>query len=190
MMMGFYRHLSPYVREGSKRHTIREGDRWKVGDRADQYIEPRQTNPSELIWRVPVCRVEHIVIERSPTQWTFSFSTTDAMDCDFCGAVKVKGHHSCSQGPVIVSIEGARLADDECSSFLWRDGFRADGVEGAQAMALEHWRKPLIKKGEVLGQLIHWLYEHRTDSRDLRSAEVQDLDALCARIRKAGGWTL
>ncbi len=61
MILGFKRRFARYVREGSKTHTIRAGERWKVGDRCDCYVDPRQTTMT-LLGRWRCAKVERIVI--------------------------------------------------------------------------------------------------------------------------------
>lgn len=61
MNLGFQDQFVPLVEDGSKTHSIRAGERWKVGMRADLYAKPRQKG-MRLIFRAPVVRVERIEI--------------------------------------------------------------------------------------------------------------------------------
>lgn len=59
MILGFQSRFEPFVVDGSKRHTIRAGSRWRVGMRADCFARPRQKG-MRLLFRAPVTRVENI----------------------------------------------------------------------------------------------------------------------------------
>src|SRR4051812_18382725 len=64
MLLGFKRRFAPFVKDGSKTHTIRGyGKRrpWRVGDVCDCYVDPRQVT-MELLGRWPCIRVEEIQI--------------------------------------------------------------------------------------------------------------------------------
>ncbi len=61
MNLGFKDQFCPIVEDGSKRHTIRAGSRFKAGDRADLYQRPRQKG-MRLMFRAIVTRVETIEV--------------------------------------------------------------------------------------------------------------------------------
>lgn len=61
MVLGFKRQFHPHVRDGSKRHSIRAGHRWKVGMIADCFGDVRQKSMF-LLGRWPVVEVENAVI--------------------------------------------------------------------------------------------------------------------------------
>lgn len=61
MILGFKDRFVPYVMDGSKRHTIRAGNRWRAGMRADLFARPRQKG-MRLLFRAPVVKVEEILI--------------------------------------------------------------------------------------------------------------------------------
>jgi len=61
VILGFKDQFVPYVREGSKTHSVRSGGRWKVGMRADLFEKVRQKGMS-LIFRAPVVKVEPVFI--------------------------------------------------------------------------------------------------------------------------------
>jgi hypothetical protein len=62
MNLGFKDQFCPFVEDGSKRHTMRAGDRWRVGMRADLFQRPRQKG-MRLMFRAVVNRVESVVIQ-------------------------------------------------------------------------------------------------------------------------------
>lgn len=129
MLLGFKDQFEPFVLDGSKTHTIRAGDRWKVGMRADLYVRPRRPD-MRLLFRAPVIRVEmvFITVERFFTQvsnyWRIS-----------------------------LTINGQLLDRGETELFLWRDGFR-DGSRTAIEQATDFWRKTV----PFSGQIVHWDY--------------------------------
>lgn len=61
MILGFKDRFIPFIEDGSKTHTIRAGNRWKAGMRADLYAKPRQKG-MRLIFRAEVVKVERISI--------------------------------------------------------------------------------------------------------------------------------
>lgn len=61
MILGFKDQFVPFVKDGSKTHTIRGGARWKAGMRADLYARPRQKD-MRLLFRASVLKVEWIRI--------------------------------------------------------------------------------------------------------------------------------
>ena len=61
MILGFKDRFVPFVEDGSKRHTVRDGKRWRSGMRADLFAKVRQKG-MRLIFRAPVVRVQDITI--------------------------------------------------------------------------------------------------------------------------------
>lgn len=154
MMLGFKDQFVPYVEDGSKRHTIRSGERWKAGMRADLYARPRQKG-MRLLFRAIVTRVEPIYIGTLPYA---------------------------PDGEIDIVIQGQRLSQNERDSFAWRDGFRwrpepcAHCCNWAACNALQVCRQIGSAKdsgcfkrmmdfwdGQLpfTGQIIHWDYERR-----------------------------
>ena len=129
MLLGFQRRFAPYVRDGSKRHTIRargKRRRFRPGDRCDCYVDSRQKT-MKLLGRWPCLKVQEIKIAHG------------------------------SEHPLRVWIDGEELRPDEVEALFRRDGFRSDpAVEvGATVEALGFWRKRLAA-GPWVGDLIHW----------------------------------
>lgn len=133
MNLGFKDQFEAYVAEGSKTHTMRAGERWKAGMRADLYMRPRQKG-MRLLFRAIVTKVEKVDIYLSQK-----------------GKTEV----------LYIEIEGQVLSDDETESFLWRDGFRAEGRRTSTQQATLFWRKQLANGRAFYGQIIHWDFEKR-----------------------------
>ena len=105
MMLGFKQRFEQKILAKEKRHTIRAKRRglrqWKVGDRADCYVNPRQKS-TRLMGRWRVVRVQDIWIKRipcgdmpdAPAYWRYS-----------------------------VFIDGERLKPSECKQLAIADGF-------------------------------------------------------------------
>lgn len=104
MTMGFKDRFVLKVRRGWKRHSIRKGNRWRVGMRVDAYEKPRQKGMN-LILRAPVTKVQHIEI----------------VGLYFAG-IRLSG--------LKVTIDGHTLDAAEMHQFFRADGFN-DGTEGA-----------------------------------------------------------
>ena len=140
MTLGFKRQFEAHVQDGSKRHTVRGGARWKVGMRADLYIDPRQKG-MRLLFRAHVVRVQTI---RIAIQQLLPFP-------EFAGlrVAKIPDH-------VAVWIDGQQLSPDEVEHFFWSDGFRQPR-RSATAQAIQFWRKRL----PFSGQIVHWDYDRR-----------------------------
>lgn len=147
MILGFKDQFVPFVVEGSKTHTIREGERWRAGMRADCYARPRQKD-MRLLFRAPVVKVEPIRIhsyeyyQRGPTP----------LGGNHCLFAK-RGPHG---EAMLVWINGELLQHDEAESLFRRDGFR-DAVMMASYEALLFWGDRL----PFAGQIIHWDYAER-----------------------------
>lgn len=139
MNLGFKDRFVPMVEEGSKRHSIRAGARWKAGMRADLYARPRQKG-MRLLFRAIVLKVEPITLyQRWVTEEPGNLDTT----------IKVR-------------IDGVLLEPSEAEAFFRRDGFR-DSERSAIEQAHGFWYGDL----PFTGQLIHWDYENRfTDIAD------------------------
>lgn len=142
MLIGFKRQFAPFVIDGSKRHTIRaerKDDKvpW-IGEPLHLYADPRQKT-MELLGRHPCTKAESITILS----------------------------HFNPSVPILVSIAGVPLVDDEAAAFLWRDGFREwmkqsipEGHLIALTAANYFWLKRLKKAGGRWdGHLIHWDYD-------------------------------
>lgn len=174
MILGFKDRFVPYVLDGSKTHTIRGGERWSVGMRADLFKNVRQKN-MKLIFRANVMKVEAIRIV-----------------CDL--ESRPDGWPSAKLAPLSaktnIYIEESRLDESERNLFAWRDGFRwrtepcahccnwgncdeltacrndtRDTYRGFPFQQMvEFWRvnngfgKRVVEFG---GQIIHWDYENR-----------------------------
>jgi hypothetical protein len=146
MITGFKPRFVPFVRDGSKQHTlrdIRKGDRQiVVGDRLDLYENVRQKNQTligrHLCTRVQVARF----------YW-------------------ISGKH-------VMTIDGVALSRDEADGFAWSDGFRhprpnegkdtariyTTDTVGCFALMIQYW----IDEGKELPfekQLLHWKYADR-----------------------------
>jgi len=111
VLLGFKDRFEPMVLDGSKTHSIREGDRWRVGFRADLYVRPRQKD-MRLLFRAPVVRVETVEI------WMRSASILGQV-------VAVDQPVYC--GIIGIAIAGETLTDDEANLLAWNDGFRTAG---------------------------------------------------------------
>lgn len=122
MILGFKRRFERFVLDGSKTHTIRAGNRWKVGDRCDCYVDPRQKS-MRLLGRWPCVKVESITIA-SNTPY---------------------GHPKYG-----IWIDDNILSRDETEALAWRDGFRT-GVNGSYfAEMMEFWKGRLPFEGQVI----------------------------------------
>lgn len=157
MLLAFQKRFIPYVLDGSKRHTIRAGERWKAGMRADLYEESRrpkkydasgaQVSGMRLLFRDLVTKVDPILIEHSGRAGFQLVENTS------------------------IFIAGNELKDFERDLFAWTDGFREDcnvnqpyGVVGAFEQMVAFWEaehkfgRKIHKFG---GQIMHWDYEQR-----------------------------
>lgn len=174
MNLGFADQFVPFVEDGSKTHSIRAGERWKVGMRADLYRESRrpkvfengvQTAGMRLIFRAPVVRVEHIAIREV-----------------LIGRILKDGSMTEAKPRLVIEIEGARLSDDEADLFAWRDGFRhrtlakpADLVSivspatiGCFGLMMDFWKRTHdIESRDFHGQIIHWDYTARRMEKEI-----------------------
>lgn len=142
MQLGFKDQFVPYVESGSKRHTIRAGDRWKAGMRADLYARPRQKG-MRLLFRAIVTRVQTIDIVPPPEGWK----------CSMCGTGKIHCHDVWSK----LLIDGVELTAEEADDFAFRDGFRTPFRWELFGLMMGYWRGRL----PFTGQILHWDYERR-----------------------------
>lgn len=165
MILGFKDRFIPYITEGTKTHTIRAGNRWRAGMRADLYARPRQKGMT-LLFRTPVVKVEEVTIWlRKP-------------------AAKLYADEPCHAGALGIAINTEILSDDEANALAYRDGFRERPlVQGGHLDALaEMARFWLAEHGSedglpiFRGQLIHWDFARRFT--DLRHACYQISEAL------------
>jgi hypothetical protein len=159
MILGFKDQFIDYVASGTKCHSIRAGDRWKVGMRADCYARPRQKG-MRLLLRAPVVRVDEIAIREIFVEQIL----TDGLLTPKCARVGV-------------AINGVRLTPDEADLLAWRDGFRhrtlakpTDAVSvvspvtiGCFGLMMEFWRGRL----PFHGQIIHWDYKRRRMEKEI-----------------------
>jgi hypothetical protein len=170
MNLGLKPQFVPYVRDGSKRHTIRGGERWRPGMRADLWENIRrpkkfdadgnQIAGQQLIFRAEVTRVQSIRIGLIRVAPPFLAVVLDD-----------------DPGESWLQCPGM-LSEDETEYFFWRDGFRK-GWEGGfdptlfdklherrspMNQAFHFWFKQL-REGQFAGQLIHWDFDKRTTEK-------------------------
>lgn len=137
MILGFQDRFVPFVEDGSKTHTIRAGERWKVGMRADLFARPRQKG-MRLLFRAQVVKVERIEIH-GPEM-----------------GIWVDGNHlGWDEVEALAYRDGFRGATvlpslDHLANRLHRN-------YPAYAQMMEFWRDRL----PFQGQIIHWNYEQR-----------------------------
>lgn len=149
MNASFQPQFCPPVEEGSKRHTIRRGKRWKVGMRIDCYTGLR-TKKTRLLFRAMVTKVEDIQIcETSHPVREFIPDLRNGGMLDV-----TKWDSACLR--FTVTIEGNELRDDEMDSLFYRDGFRASGSRPSE-QAAAFWADGL----PFDGQIIHWDWDNR-----------------------------
>ena len=145
MNLGFNDMFEPFVLDGSKTHSIRAGDRWKVGMRADCYVRPRQKG-MRLLFRAPVVRVE-------PVEIRVLTGHIDGWPRNELCPLHLK---------TVVLINGAPLDKDEREAFAWRDGFRQAHFKGSFFLMMWFWRRAHnIEQKPFCGQLVHWDYDER-----------------------------
>lgn len=153
MVLGFKRRFEPLVVDGSKRHSIRAGERWRPGMICDCFVDPRQKT-MRLLGRWECRRVEVIRIEAQ-------YCSTGA------------------PSTLRMWVAGEELTQSEVNELCWRDGFRTALRDCAWIEFCEFWvrehRKDLGRdmKLRFTGQLIHWDYDHpvpKTAKRRTRKA--------------------
>lgn len=151
VIVGFKKQFEDFVREGTKRHTLRDernGERQIVqGDRLDCYGDVRQKT-QHLLGRWPCTRVQVATFEQIP-------GPTRLVHCR-------------------MYIDGVALSEDEADSFAWRDGFRklpsekelaahpkrrySIKTEGCFSTMMRYW----IREGKQFPftkKLIHWDFD-------------------------------
>ena len=134
MMLGFKRRFAPFVRDGSKRHTIRAKRVYvpRVGEICHCYVDPRQKSMA-LLGRWPCVRVQDFLLFNSPLQ-------------------------------CFIAVDGVILDREERNLLAYRDGFRTPDLPpeadaNFQAM-LEFWAPRLNESPRWSGDIIHWDYDH------------------------------
>lgn len=135
MILGFDCRFVPYVLDGSKRHTIRDGWRWHTGMRGDLFQQVRQED-MELLFRAVILLVEPIMIEIGRESRLIEK----------------------------ISINGESLDKSEMEAFAFADGFRKGlGVVNPFLREMS-WYWLNVRRsgvGRKHSQLIHWDYEKR-----------------------------
>lgn len=167
MILGFKDQFEPYVLDGSKTHSIRAGERWRVGMRADLYVKPRQKG-MRLLFRAEVVKVDPILIEHSHRA----------------------GFELCENTSLYIA--GNELKDYELEMFAWADGFREDcdvnqpyGVVGAFEQMIAFWQAEYQfgkKMHQFVGQVTHWDYTDRFT--ELRQSKTHATNL----IARAAAW--
>jgi hypothetical protein len=120
MLLGFKRQFAPFVKEGSKTHTIR-GTRKimpRVGETCHCFVDPRQKT-MRLLGRWPCVKVQGILI--------------------FEDRLLKR-----------VFIDGEELTQDEKLALAWRDGFRNFGEKMAFAEMMMFWTGRLPFEGHLI----------------------------------------
>lgn len=154
MMLGFKDRFCPMVEDGSKRHSIRGGERWKVGMRSDLYQRPRQKG-MRLMFRAIVTKVETIeirIVSDGPSPFHTMFTAESAGGGS--DVIDVTTHVGSDRFSVVV--DGQELSADEMDALFYRDGFRDEGTPPSQ-QACEFWGQRLPFKG----QIVHWDFDGR-----------------------------
>lgn len=138
MILGLKDQFVPFVEDGSKRHSIRAGERWKAGMRADLYARPRQKG-MRLLFRAFVVKVEPICIFIEP-------DGGPKIVLDGC----LLHHAECD---LFAYADGFR---DGCTDS------REYCTVGAFAQMIEFWQRTHdLAARPFVGQIIHWDYEGR-----------------------------
>lgn len=153
MNLGFKDQFIPMVEDGSKRHTIRAGERWRVGMRADLWRQMRRPKVFELrATNIPpgcICHGDGLMGMRctapvhAPANLEYEQVQTAGQSLIFrAPVIKVErieimcfpddrpdGWPSAKVAPLYaktkIAIEGLIISADELNVFAWRDGFRA-----------------------------------------------------------------
>lgn len=148
-LLGFKDRFCPHVEDGSKRHTVRAGSRFKAGDRADLYARPRQKG-MRLMFRDWVTKVETIKISLE----------TMFPDVEIDGVAL-----SLDEREAFFERDGfrAHIDDPGCD-------------QPAMLQAAEFWRAQLAA-GPFFGQVIHWDYENRFMDKPRKMKRHKNRDA-------------
>lgn len=152
MILGFMDQFVSMVEDGSKTHSIRSGNRWRKGMRADLYARPRQPG-MRLLFRAPVLKVEPITIMSSLSR---------------TGLVPLSERTT-------ITIAGSVLSPDESDMFAYRDGFRRPGLRPVGTP--EHWGcfqemclfwqcHHDIERKPFRGQVVYWSFDLRFQRLD------------------------
>lgn len=149
MLLGFKRQFAPHVKNGSKRHTIRDRRkiRPQVGETCHCYVDPRQKT-MELLGRWTCVRVQEITITAN-VNWLLGFGYT-------------------GPAPITIWLDDQLLSRDEAERFMWTDGFREKDGKPYPALraAAKFWRKRLkAGRGTWTGDVIHWAYGRKGAAR-------------------------
>ena len=150
MNLGFHDQVVPFIEDGSKTHTIRAGERWKVGMRADLYRELRRRKVYELrATNIPprcICHGDGLMgmrcsaVVHAPAKLEYERVQVAGMQLIFrapvvrvekisirevlIGSIMPEGSLTEALPRVVIEIDGVRLRPDEADAFAWRDGFR------------------------------------------------------------------
>ena len=148
MNLSFKQQFEPFVLDGSKTHSFREGNRWRVGMKAHVATGVR-TKDYKLLFVALVKKVEPAIV-------------------------------LIQNGSLIVEVDRRILSQSDADELLWTDGFRAKEWQARgsvwQAASFEYpsiqqardfWADRL-RKGPIVGQLIHWDYANRTSAEDYK----------------------
>lgn len=132
MLLGFKRQFAPFVKEGSKTHTLRVGRKTlpAIGEPLHCYVDPRQKTMA-LLGRWPCKALDTVVL---------------MLNANRDGVRSLR-----------MWINDTRLDDAEMNQFCWRDGFRP--VRHCDAwIAFSHFWNQTHGAGEFRPDLIHWDY--------------------------------
>lgn len=191
MILGFKDEFVPLVEDGSKTHSIRAGERWRVGMRADLFEKTRQPKIFALrATKIPegcICHgdgLHGMVCEaqiHAPAKLKYERFQVGGMRLLFRAEVvrveriqiRVRHANLAYARPYLeFRIEGIELSRDEAEAFAWRDGFRKPENMfrgGSLQQMYAFWRREHgaeIDTNVFHGQLIHWDYAQRfTDRR-------------------------
>lgn len=132
MNLGFQDRFIPRIESGDKRHSIRKGNRWRVGMTAHLWKNMRGRKngpkPQTLIFIAPVVKVERITIQVYDPVY---------------------------QSDLSIWIEGVELTESEKQTFAQRDGF-----DGSLDMH-RFWAKEHGVGVRFFGQIVHWDFKQR-----------------------------
>lgn len=157
MILGFSPQFVPWVRDGSKTHTLRGGQRWTTTMRADLYEQSRRPKQFEdgaqvagmkLILRAPVVKVQRARLWLHQEKIaSIQFQSLKA---------------SLLYTTLKIAFDGVELTADEAERFAWTDGFRAAGPPAIDQM-MEFWvkRNRLRPSNSWHGQAVWWDYAER-----------------------------
>lgn len=185
MILGLKDQFVSFVEDGSKTHTIRAGNRWKVGMRADLFAESRRRKVYASV-RVDgdsdcVCLGDGMIGFpcHAKRHSRYEQRQTSGMRLLFRAMVtkveEIEIRTALPLGPWIV-IDGQPLNEDEADLFAWRDGFRHRTLPSPTAMSsvvspvtmgcfemmMAFWQSTHnLAENPFVGQVIHWSYTER-----------------------------